>query len=181
MTNIITSKVDNVDFDPSSLTDEEIPGVDLKTAVRDLDALLAESEGVSKRTSPKLESCFLHFTYAGKSNTYYFKCNVLSIVAGTESKEISIEAPQGQLLKLFTYWQKSIDCKHSSNQKIRNDFLSSIANKIRGNNTSIARLNRIYTHIDGVKRDLLKLNTPLKIVEMEYFVKDNKPSLKICV
>lgn len=186
MSNIITSTVEGVEFDPDSLADEEAPVIDLKTAIRDLDALLAENEEVPKVVASKLEPCFLHLSYPDKSNTYYFKCNLLSIVAGTVHREIEIEAAQSQLLKLFSYWQNSFvlnNNRHVLNKHGKYANFSKLLRKKRHaqEQEPKAHLMRIYTYVDGIKRNLLELNGPNRITEIQYLVNENKPTLKICI
>lgn len=184
MSNIITSAVEGIEFDPESIAEEEAPAIDLKTAIRDLDALLAEQDQAPKVIAPKHDPCFLHFSYPDKSNTYYFKCNLLSIVASTNNKEITIEASQSQLLKLFSYWQKSVEPTIKNNGKNHKDrSFTYLLSKRRNAAERLPKVQliRIYTYIDGVKWDLLLCNEPGRVVEMQYLVERNKPVLKICI
>lgn len=182
MKNIITSKVDGVEFDPESIADEDAPVIDLKTALRDLDALLAENEEPPKVVVPKLEPTFLHFAYPNMSKQYYFKCNLVSITLQVDRREIVIDSTQSQLLKLFSYWQNSgKPDKITSNKKEVNDIFAKLKRKrLNHLRDPKANLIRIYTYIGGVKRSLLD-NGPHQITEMQYLVNENRPTLKICI
>jgi len=184
MSNIITSTVEGVEFDPESITEEVAPVNYLKTALRDLDALLAENEELPRVQAPKLEPTFLHFAYPDKSKEYYFKCNLLSIKLEAERREIIIDSTQSQLLKLFAYWQNSIDPnKVVSTKKEINDIFAHLKLK-RKRPSSVrepkANLIRVYTYTGGIKRNLLG-GGPHRVIEMQYLVNENKPTLKICV
>ena len=192
MSNIITSQVDGVEFDPDSITDEIEPILDLKTAIRDLDALLAESAPQAERTpildsEPNPPSTVLRFAYPDNNNVYYFKCQLVSMTTNAGGSEITIENSQNQILKLFSYWQKSIVANTNRN---RNDIkityaLRNLHKKKRmsagDENIAKARLTAIYTNINGIKRSLLEMDSPKKIIEMQYLVRKNSSRLKICL
>ena len=183
MSKIITSTVPGVELDASSLIDEPVTVSD---AIKELNELLADNVVASTPTYSKRSSlgpCYLCLSHTDKTNVYYFKCNVLSITAGFIDREITIEASHNQLLKLFSYYQNSLKRK-SSNKDVKKVYYSKHLTKmkiVRDEHVSAAQINKLYTHINGAKQDLLIMKAPYSIREIQYIVNDNRPTLKICI
>lgn len=183
MSNIITSKVPGIEFDPESIAEEPI---DLIGAIRDMDLVMASS-AAKENIEPNPPSTVLRFAYPDNSNVYYFKCQLVSMTTNAGGSEITIENSQNQILKLFSYWQKSIVANTNRN---RNDIKITYAlrnlhkkKRMSSNDENIAkaRLTAIYTNINGIKRSLLEIDSPKKIVEMQYLVRKISSRLKICL
>lgn len=181
MNNIITSTVNGIEFDPASITEDAVkpqdPSIELKNVIRDFDALLAEDEQTPKVVAPKLNPCYLQFSRSDRSNNYYFKCNLLAIDVSDNDQQITVEASQTQLLKLFSYWQHSLN--PYNNKKIKVRSLVTLVKRIRLHPK--VQLNRVYTYINGNKQEILTLSTPHNIIRMQYLVADSRPTLKIYI
>jgi len=192
MSNIITSKVPGIEFDPESIADD---GDSLNKEIAELEALIAANKAEREKaeralildSEPNPPSTVLRFAYPDNSNVYYFKCQLVSMTTNAGGSEITIENSQNQILKLFSYWQKSIVANTNRN---RNDIkityaLRNLHKKKRmssgDENIAKARLTAIYTNINGIKRSLLEIDSPKKIVEMQYLVRKNSSRLKICL
>ena len=189
MSNIITSVVPGVEFDPESITgDEEI----LAKEIAELEALLAANKIAreNNENSPRLDvatpppSTFLRFAHSDSRNVYYFKCQLVSMSTSVSGTEITIENSQNQILKLFSYWQKSFVANRNRHDVKITYSLRNLHKKSRlsaETRVSKARLTAIYTNINGIKRSLLEIDSPKKIVEMQYLVRKNSARLKICI
>ncbi len=180
MSNIITSKVPGIEFDPESIAEEPI---DLIGAIRDMDLVMASS-AAKESIEPNPPSTFLRFAHSDSRNVYYFKCQLVSMSTSVSGTEITIENSQNQILKLFSYWQKSFVANRNRHDVKITYSLRNLHKKSRlsaETRVSKARLTAIYTNINGIKRSLLEIDSPKKIVEMQYLVRKNSARLKICI
>jgi len=176
MSNIITSQVDGVDFDPESIAEEPM---DLEKAVRDLDKLIAKQldEEATTVVRPAFEPTYLQLSYDDRSHVYYFKCHLISFGVGMTDNMV-IEASQSQLLKLLNYWLDSSSgltmpghIKHRDS-KIRRWKTSKHGRKLH--------LLRAYTHVNGVQRNLIDADHGYIVSDMEYrCTEDNRSIMAI--